>query len=139
MLVVPFDVKPCRCPNPLNVLTQVILTAAILGTDDFNVDKIKEDSILLEGVAPMLHEVRDMATPYEAVPEECDDCTSKGPDGIEDLLLRFDAEEVLATLGNVSEEKDCIRLTIYGELYDRKTFVGEDMVQIIYKGNKPGS
>ena len=127
------DIKPCRCPNPLNVEVKGILSVAILGTDGFDVSAIDPASIRLEGVAPIRSSIEDVATPYKYDPENCYDCWEKGPDYVEDLKLKFNAQAVVAELPEVSDG-ECIELLIEGNLEDGTPIEGRDWVLIRIRG-----
>jgi len=60
---VTIDIKPQSCPNPLNVKSQGVLPAAVLGTENFDVNNINVESILLQGIAPIRSAIQDVATP----------------------------------------------------------------------------
>ena len=128
---VPLDIKPRRCPNRLNVRRHGSLRAAILGTDNLDVNQINPDSLQLEGVAPFRWRLRDVATPFEPFigKEEADDCTNEGRDGFLDLNLRFSHQAIVEALGEV-ENGEVRVLTLEGELFDGTPIVGEDVVVI---------
>jgi hypothetical protein len=135
--IVPVDIMPTSCRNPLNVKSKGVLPVAILGTEDFDVTQIDPASVRLEGVAPMRWALEDVATPYEPYigKEDCFDCTTEGPDGYLDLTLKFGMQEVVAALGDVNDG-DCLVLTLTGNLmeeYGGIAIVGEDVVTILKK------
>ena len=135
-VVVAVDIKPESCPNPLNVKSKGVLTVAILGTEDFDVTQIDPASIRLEGVSPLRWNWEDVATPFEPFigKEDCMmDCHELGPDGLMDLTLKFDIQEVIAALGDV-EDEDCLTLILTGFLFGGMDIVGEDVIIIIEKG-----
>ncbi len=113
---VPVDVHPTSCPNPINVGSKGLVPAAILGTAVKSVQDINplhdegwEKGIQMvyppyyadvpegtERIVVQAVKVRyqDVATPFGA-PVECDNeysCTENGPDGLEDLTLKFPAQ-----------------------------------------------
>lgn len=134
---VPMDIKPQACPNPLNVKSQGVLPAAILGTEAFDVTQIDPASVRLERVASLHSSLEDVGTPFEPFidKEDAFDCTDEGPDGFPDLTLKFDTQEIVATLGEV-EDGETLILTLEGELFDSTSIVGEDVVLILKKGKK---
>jgi uncharacterized protein YegL len=136
---VPFDIKPTSCPNPLNMKSNGVLPAAILGTMDFDVTLIDPETITLAGVAPVRWNYQDVATPYVpfAGKEDCLDCNEAGADGMLDLTLKFDKQAIVAALHDV-EDRDCVVLTVNGMLYDGTPIVGEDVVRIQISTNQPG-
>lgn len=58
--------------------------------------------------------------------EECD-CYSDGPDGIDDLTLKFRTQDVVDVLGALSRGES-VQLTITGQLLDGTSFEGVDCV-----------
>lgn len=135
-LIVPFDIKPTSCPNPLNVKPfnrqkggppNSVLPVAILGTEDFDVSSIDLSSILLENVPPLRHSYEDVATPVDD-PTDCA-CTSEGPDGNLDLTLKFRKADIVYALGTVMDGQE-VPLTITGLLLDGTEFEGTDCVLI---------
>ncbi len=144
---VPVDIKPTSCPNPLNVKSGGVLPAAILGTEDFDVTQVDPASIILgleveEGVSPLRWAYEDVATPFEGEqdPENPDPraCTTEGLDGYLDLTLKFDSQEVVAVLGEVSDG-DILVLTLTGNLKEEFggiSIEGQDVVIIRKKGKK---
>jgi hypothetical protein len=137
---VPVDIKPTSCPNPLNVKSKGVLPVAILGTEDLDVSQIDPASVRLAEVAPLRWAMEDVATPYEPYigKEGCMDCTTEGPDGYTDLTLKFNKQEIVAALGDVSDG-DCLVLELTGSLleeFNGRPIAGEDVVWIIKKGGK---
>ncbi len=156
-LIIPLDIKPGSCPNPLNVkapkidmwvLTdqnpvvsksqpddppkpKAVLPVAILGTADFDVSDIDPATVALEGVPALRWNIEDVSTPVDEQAEECE-CNSLGADGYSDLTLKFDKLLIVEALGEV-HNGDVIPLTITGELTDGTAFEGTDCVVI--RGN----
>jgi hypothetical protein len=137
---VPVDIKPTSCPNPLNLKGNGVLPVAILGTEELDVTQVDPASVLLAGVAPLRWSLEDVATPYEPFmgKETCMDCTTEGPDGCLDLTLKYNKQEVVAALGEVSDG-DCVVVQLTGNLKEEfggTAIVGEDVVRILKKGKK---
>jgi hypothetical protein len=129
-----FDIKPTSCPNPLNVKSNGKTPAAILGTDTGDVTLIDVSTILLEGsIAPIRTSIEDVSAPYLGG-EECG-CTTDGPDGFDDLTLKFLTQDIVALLG-VVEFDQAIPLTITGNLLDGTPFEAVDCI-IIRGAPKP--
>ena len=128
------DIHPTSCPNPFNMAglgsgnknPGGILPVAIIGSETFDVADIDVSTLKLEGVAPLRTKIEDVNTP--AGQEECA-CTSAGPDGIDDLTLKFSREAIAATLGTVSDN-EVITMTLTGKLTDGTSFSLEDCVII---------
>jgi len=126
VLPVAFDIKPQSCPNPLNVKSKGNIPVAILGTADFDVLDIDPAEVRFEGVAPIRWAIEDVTTPISGEP--CD-CTTEGPDGFDDLTLKFDAQELVLALGSVANG-DELELFITGNLLDGTPIEGSDCVII---------
>jgi hypothetical protein len=133
-VAVPVDIKPASCPNPLPIAAKGLLPVAISGTAEFDVLQVDPATIVLEGVAPVRWKYEDVSTPFDpALPKEtCGSCTVEGPDGILDLTLKFDREEVAAALGALSN-RDCHLLTLTANLlegFGGRGITGSDVVRI---------
>jgi len=100
----------------------------VLGGEDIDVTQINIASLTLAGVTPIRSGLEDVATPFEPVvgKEDCMDCTSDGPDGFLDLVLKFDRQAIAATIGDVS----CAVLTLEGKFLDGTPLVGEDVIRV---------
>lgn len=131
-LPVALDIKPGSCPNPVNTKSKGVLPVAILGTDALDVLEVDVASIRLEGVAPIRSSVEDVSTPVSDGQDECD-CTTEGPDGFDDLTLKFKTQEIIAALGPLNDG-EVIELTLTGELFDGTPIEGQDCVLVLQKG-----
>ena len=129
---IPLDIKPRKCPNPLNVKSHSMLPVAIVGTFEFDVSEVDVASLRLEGVAPRRSGIEDVATPFESFDglDDALDCTKEGPDGLDDLTLKFSTQDVVAALGAVSDGDELI-LELTGSLTDGTSILGEDVVVIL--------
>lgn len=132
---VPIDIKPSSCPNPLNVGEKGVLPIAILGTKSFDVSLVDPATVMLEGVSPLRWAQEDVATPYEPFigKEGAYDCNEFGQDGYIDLTLKFKAQEIAATLGDVND-RDVLVFHLLANLkeeYGGTPIEGEDVVLII--------
>jgi hypothetical protein len=126
-----FDIKPTSCPNPLNIKSKGVLPTAILGTDVFDVTMVDVATLLLEGVPPTRTHVEDVATPVAGGGEPCE-CTEEGPDGFDDLTIKFSNQSIVEALGEVTDG-EMRPLTITGQLYDGSPFELVDCVWILDK------
>ncbi len=122
------DIKPGSCKNPLNVKSNGVLPVVILGSADFDVAEIDPSSITLAGVAILRSAIEDVSVPSDS------GCHIEGSDGYDDLVLKFDTQEIVAALGAVSDS-DIITLILNGILHDGTEFSGEDHVTVLVKGN----
>jgi len=129
---VPLDVKPCSCPNPFNTTDKGVLPVAILGSDELNVRDIDSASLTLAGVPLLRDAYEDVAAPYEPWIGKVgvEDCTTAGPDGFEDLVLKFRAEQIMAALGPVFD-REVVMIELNGFLFDGTPIVGEDVIRIL--------
>ncbi len=129
-LPVNVDIKPAGCPNPVNLDSQGKTPVAIVGTEDFDVTTIDPNSIFfLEGTTllqPVDALLRDETAP--AIDGECA-CTEAGPDGIMDLVVYFETQELAAMLGEVSSG-DTLELALYGYLYEGQLIKGTDCIVV---------
>ncbi|MFO7966353.1 MAG: thrombospondin type 3 repeat-containing protein [Archaeoglobaceae archaeon] len=129
------DVKPGSCPNPLNLKKKGDIPVAITGNQNFNVTSINVSTIQLtrdgidEGVVPIRYSYEDEATPY---PGELCGCNNLTSDEYTDLLLKFDAQEVIKTL-ELGDSTDALELTISANLTDGTPVNGKDCMWILEK------
>ncbi len=140
------DIKPTSCPNPLNTRSQGVLSAAVAGSESFDVTEVDDRSLFLlraDGIGGSVEPItgpsawtvwlEDVTTPFEG--ELCD-CHELGADGIDDLLMRFSTPETVAALGLDTEPKDTmIELSLRGLLIDGTVFSASDCVTI--RGKAP--
>ena len=111
-----------------------VLTAAILGTADLDITTIDPSTVELAGIAPIRWSIEDVESPIDESAEECE-CSTAGPDGYDDLTLKFDNTAVIEALGEV-EVGDVVHLTVTFDLNDGTCFEGTDCVVMV--GPKTG-
>ena len=130
------DIKPGSCPNPLNLASRGVLPAAVLGTEDFDVNTIDAASIFLEGVPAIRSSLEDVATALSDG-NECE-CTTAGPDGYTDLTVKFNTQalvdELLKTEDGLVKDQ-MLPLTLRASLSDGTAIQGTDCVVLV--GNVP--
>lgn len=138
-VIVPLDIKPGSCPNPLNLKSKGVLPVAVLGTLDLDVTTIDPLTILLsregieEGVAPIRSNYEDVATPFEG--ELCD-CHDLNGDGYADLTLKFKTQELVEILELAEVAGETIPLTLTGCLHDNDSdipIIGADCIWVLEK------
>lgn len=144
------DIKPGTCKNPFNIKLFDFITSgnpkkggvmpvAILGGEGFDVTDIDISSIRLNGVAPLRQgqSYCDVAGPGEG-DGDCN-CTTEGPDGYSDLLLKFSNQDIAATrlILSIPVPGEKWTLTMTGELDDGTDFQFSDCVTFV--GEPPGS
>jgi hypothetical protein len=128
--IIDVDIKPGSCPNPFNVKSKGMLPIAILGKADFDVRTIDVGTLVLNGIAPIKTGFEDVTTPASKI-DPCD-CEALDGDAYEDLVLKFDRQDILATLGVVNEG-DVVQLTLTGYLLEASggtPILGSDCVLI---------
>ncbi len=134
------DIKPSSCPNPLNVKSKGVLPVAILGTDDLDVTTIDLNTVQLMGVVPVRSDYEDVGTPYYPLigKEDKFDCHEEGGDGIGDLSLKFDRQEIVQAIEQASEDEvvdgKVLTLSLTGNLledFGGNEINGEDVIIII--------
>lgn len=140
VLEVPLDIKPGSCPNPLNLGAEGDLPVAVLGMTDLPVTEIDIGSLRLLGVSPLRHSLADVATPYLPMTGKSDrmSCNELGEDGLIDLVLHFDRDEVIGAaedlLGDDLEDRAVLTFTLTGVLLEEfggNQIQGEDVVWIL--------
>jgi hypothetical protein len=131
VMQVKVDIKPQSCPNQVNIKSKGVFDVAILGTDDFDVRDIDMTTVSLEGVAPLRSRYKDETAPV-IDGHECE-CRSKKKDGLLDLTMKFDTEQIVAAMGEVEDGQEWM-LHLTGQLNDGTTIEGTDCVLIIQKG-----
>lgn len=136
------DVHPGSCRNPVNGNSahgrgKAVLHAAILGTAGFDVRDVDPSSVALNGVPTLGWSYRDVGASRDESESECT-CSTRGPDGLEDLRLTFSSADVAATLSSsgeaaVAATRDDGRRMVYveGRLRDGSQFRGVDCVELV--------
>lgn len=116
-IAVPVDIKPGSCPNPLDLKKGGTVPVALLGTADFDVATVDWSTLRLEGIEPSRIELEDVGTPYEGdlLSGDCEGCHTLLGDGRLDLILHFDAQELIGELELVVLE-GCVPLLLEGNL-----------------------
>jgi hypothetical protein len=135
-LEMPMDIMPGDCPNLLDTESEGVLSVAILGTEDLCGNLVKPESVRLSGVAPLRNRVEDVSRPV-VDPQDICDCTAEDGDGFEDLVLEFDIQEIVDTLGDFTDQEIRV-LVLTGELKDGTLIAGRDCAVILSEAN-PGS
>lgn len=115
------DIKPDSCENPLNTTSYGKVMMAILGTEDFDVTKIDQDSLYFVGKeGTSLDYINIFFDNVSGPPEgefSCSVCYEDSDD-YADLMLQFFVEDIVAFLEankeSGSQSDDRIQLTIKG-------------------------
>ena len=145
------DIKPGSCPNSYNRGSHGVLPVALVGSADFDVKDVDISSILLsrkdggggsvapnEGPPGPASEFEDAATPFDGE-EQCD-CHDLEGDGIQDLMMHFKTDDVVAALGlNDFDPGALVPLTLSGNLLDGTPFSASDCVRLVPPGAGAGA
>jgi len=132
------DIKPTSCPNPFKMKQRGVIPVALLGSEEFDVSRIKPESLTLEHDCEALRwSIEDVATPYDgefSEPPLEEECTTAGADGWPDLTVKFDAQCVAETQGEVTDRE--VRLWTVKGLYvndngDDVEFESQDAVRLM--------
>jgi hypothetical protein len=121
------DIQPGGCPNPVSARKQGVVPAALLGSQDRQVGAVDASSLRLEGVSPLRWSYEDVSTPFEG--EQLCGCSAAGPDGLEDLTLKFSATELLDAMSPVGDGEERL-LTLTGTLVNGDPFEARDCIVI---------
>jgi hypothetical protein len=123
------DIAPGFCPNVLNTRGGGVLEVAIVGTESLNVSNIIPASVTLNGVlGDGSSAIEDVAVPFVYTKR----CPKKKHDGIPDLVVEFDVNQLVASLGTVKNGQILV-LTVNGTLLDGSTIEGQDKIKISTK------
>jgi S-formylglutathione hydrolase FrmB len=129
---VALDILPDRCPNRLELDDEENIKMVIAGSVDLDVRDIDTASLLLASeIAPLRIKFTDDVTHF--LGEDCE-CPVDGDedegDGIEDIRLKFEMEDVLALLGDMQIGEE-YQLSITGSLLSGEPFFGVDCLIIV--------
>ncbi len=148
--VLPLDIKPGSCPNPLNRNSNGMLPVGLLGTDAVDITDVDVASVRIsraDGVGsavapnegpPGPHSVfADVGT---AVPGEPCDCHALGGDGILDLSMKFATQAVVAELQlNDLPAGSIVELVVSGTFLDGRPFVASNCVTLVPMAPRPAA
>jgi hypothetical protein len=127
-LEVAVDIKPGSCKNPVNAKSMGVLPVAILGSEDLDVTAIDIASIRLATVAPIRSDFNDVSGLPLPDANDCP-CPQDGPDDYADLTLKFKADEIIKTLGEIASG-DVVTLQLEGTLTDGTLIQGAGCINI---------
>jgi hypothetical protein len=129
------DIRPGTCQNPLNPKSKGVLWVALLGSYNFDVTGVDMSTLHLreyrssgEGVKPGRSKVEDVMTAPNS-PVACA-CPTEGPDGFDDLSLKFSTVNVGQTIAS-THIGDEVKLELVGLLNDGTPFLAVDCVRIV--------
>ena len=132
------DIAPGICPVVVNTKAGGVIQVAIVGTESLNVTNILPASVTLNGVLANTNSViEDVASPFVYT----QGCPKKKKDGIPDLVVEFNVNELVTNLGTVKNGEVKV-LTVNGTMnvigsngvvVGTTTFEGQDKVKISTK------
>ena len=136
------DIKPGSCPNSFNRSSNGVLPVALVGTKDFDVNEVDLNTVRLSRadgvggeVAP--HEgppgphstIEDVSAPFDG--KEACDCDESGPDGIDDLSMKFRTTDLVDALElDDLNAGDLVPLVLSGNLLDGTGFAASDCIRL---------
>jgi len=127
-----FDIMPGACKNPFNAQRKGPVRTVIPGRIGMDVSEIDISSLYLwvDGnvVQPVRIMTRDIASPL--INGDPCECPPAGPDGIDDLLIFFDAGDIVRAMGPIMRD-ETRELSVYGALTDGDDFRLTDCVTIV--------
>ena len=134
-------IKQGACPAPINPNGNGVVPMVLTGTEDFDVQGVQFDSLLLsradgegDSVAPLANHIklRDLNHPFVGDgPCSCNE--EQSSDGITDLSLKFSVNEMVNQLGLTPGQSAV--LSLRGELSDGSSFSASDCVVIMPPGD----
>ena len=140
------DIKPGSCPNPFNRHSNGVLPVALVGTGELDPTQVEMSSLQLiradgvggsvgpnEGPPGPHSRIKDAARPFDGEP--CD-CQHHGPDGIDDLSMKFRTDEMVEALElNALPGGAMAELVLSGSLLDGTPFLASDCIVILPPGD----
>lgn len=106
--VIEVDFMPMSCPNTLNVNSKGVFHVAVIGPVAGEITSAVIGGVSFIGRPGLLDQ-----TSYTGNPSSCDPCTPAGLDGIVDVILRFNTQDVVNAL-NLKNYADgtCLSVTL---------------------------
>ncbi len=143
------DIKPGSCPNSFNRQSNGVLPVALVGNPGFDPAQVDLSTVRMsradaEGGEVGPHEgppgphsvLEDAATPFNGELCNCHELTG---DGIDDLSMKFNSQEVVAALElNDLPPGALAELCVSGELLDGTEFEGCDCIRLVPPGDMDG-
>ena len=121
------DIKPGQCPNLHNPNSNGVVPFALVGSPTLDVRDIDLGSVRLGGFSPVRTSFEDVARAFSPTPCEC---IAVGVDGVEDLALKFSAEDVISALGP-TQPGGTGMLTVTGLLANGTPFEARDCLSLV--------
>ena len=138
------DIPPRSCPNSVKANSKGVVSMALAGSVDFDISQVDVTSIRLsrsDGIGTDLLQkafngvrltIADVTDPACSGP--CDCSGNRGPDGTNDLLLKFSTQAMADQLELVGRaRKSVVMLRITGMLLDGTSFEASDCIVLTGK------
>ncbi len=139
------DLRPRRCPNVLNLGgwrnfgVEPLVPVAVMGSDSFDVEGIDLGTVELVtagggSATPVSAGLEDVGAPA-LLADPCD-CDMRAPDGIADLLLRFNLRDVAGSVSFLGDGAAPL-LTVRGRTVGQVLFQGTECFRSEGSGAAP--
>ena len=120
-----------NCASPFDLKSNGIVKVIVVGKKGLRIGRIDPMSARLEGVAPLRFAIEDAAAPINGprCAKRHKHRSKIETDGIDDLALEFDTQEIVQALGDLNGDGMAV-LELTGKLKDGTPILGEDIVVI---------
>ncbi|MHC4090460.1 MAG: hypothetical protein ACYSVY_09325 [Planctomycetota bacterium] len=140
-ITLPLDIRPGACPNKFVLRGRGVVTAALVGTVDYDITSVDTSQLRLfradgvgGSVAPLNGQrgprvvFEDLATPLPGWPCDCGDANG---DGFADLLMKFRRHEVIDALQlHDADPTGLVELVVSGTFLDGTPFTSSDCIEL---------
>jgi hypothetical protein len=122
-------IGPVSCPAVVNTTQGGVIQVAIVGTESMNVSNIEPLTVTLNGVLDNTNffviETKNVVAPFVYTRG----CPKRTKHGFPDLLVAFNVDELIASLGTVHNGEVKV-LTVSGTFKNGTMFEGQDRIKI---------
>jgi hypothetical protein len=139
---VALDIKPGSCPNSFNRKSNGVLSVGLLGSASFDITEVDVSSITLsraDGVGGSVSPLEgppgprswfeDVGTPFDGQPCDCHELEG---DGIMDLSMKFDSQELVTALElDALEPGALVELIAEGVKITGEAFMASDCLRLV--------
>ena len=142
------DVKPGSCPNSFNLKSRGKLPVALVGSNTLDVSMVDLSTVRLsrvDGLAASAMPIEGPPGPHSRIDDVTEpfgvdpcDCGPVDPDGIDDLVMHFDSDDVVESLGlECFAAGAMVELILTGELMGGGAFAAVDCIRVVPGSTKP--
>jgi hypothetical protein len=118
------DISPGVCPNVVEFGVQEVVTVALVGSENFDVESVDITSLFLEKASPLKVQYRDVSQPGTG--SDCP-CSDEGGDGYRDIVLQFRLSDVVTDAAKVADQQR-LKWTLIGSRASGTSFELSDCV-----------